>query len=289
MIDLAFVITMRHPDNADNYQVCESLLQATLASVCRQTHPSFAVVVVANRHPSFPLPPQVQFVKVGFPAPSQILAKDMDRYLFRMDKGSKIAVAMLACPACHYMTVDADDFVSRDVAAFVAEHPGGWFVERGYRYSTPRRLVQPQEGFNDVCGTSLLYPADVIKIPRGVVGIDASQDEVIAAFGEDVVTGLLGSHRFMRVHCAELGRPLAPLPFPAAVYNVGTGDNRSGDLPMGFGVPVSTRLAEEFGLPRSRRAYLWVLVQSLPIAVMRIRRELSRASGRLRQILTTSP
>ena len=43
--------------------------------------------------------------------------------------------------------------------------------------------------------------------------------------------------------------PLAPLPFPGALYRVGSGEAHSGNSMGGFGRPVTKKIAAEFGVP----------------------------------------
>jgi hypothetical protein len=286
MENLAFIMAQRHPRNARDYGRVEAHMRTTLASICRQTDDSYQVVVVGNRAPSFRLPEKVTFVTVDYAVPFEGTTYAVDRRAFLRDKGSKLAVAMLACPALHYMTVDADDFVSRHIAGFVATRPGGWFVDRGYRFHDRRRLIRQQDDFSTVCGTSMLFPSDVIDIPRGMVDAASSQDDILAAYGEDVVVSLLGSHRSMRAYCEQIERPLAPLPFRAAVWRVSSGENASGRLPMGFGAPVAASVAEEFGISRSPRAWLGMGYQVAPIALGSARRATAGIGRRLREMRT---
>jgi hypothetical protein len=65
---LAFVTSLRHPDNASDYGRVEELLRRTLRSIAQQTSDDYIVIVVGNRAPSFALPPRARFVYVDFPA-----------------------------------------------------------------------------------------------------------------------------------------------------------------------------------------------------------------------------
>ena len=66
---LAFITTLRHPQNAANYDRVEALLQDTLASLTQQTCDDYLVIIVGVRRPAFPLPKRVIFVEVDFPPP----------------------------------------------------------------------------------------------------------------------------------------------------------------------------------------------------------------------------
>src|ERR671914_2313327 len=93
---LAFIISVRHPDNASDYRHVERLLERTLASVSGQEHRSFRIVVVGNRHPEFDLPECCEFVAVDFPPPSTIRSARTEREAVLKDKGTKLAVGLLA-------------------------------------------------------------------------------------------------------------------------------------------------------------------------------------------------
>src|SRR6516165_479123 len=67
---LAFITTLRHPQNAADYGRVEALLQDTLASLTQQSSDDYVVIIVGVRRPAFPLPERVVFVGVDFPPPS---------------------------------------------------------------------------------------------------------------------------------------------------------------------------------------------------------------------------
>jgi hypothetical protein len=251
---LVFITSVRHPHNATNYDRVERLLQRTLASVCAQNDRDFRVVVVANQPLSFATSEEVETVVVDFPAPSDHRGAQTGREAILHDRGTKLAVGILAArqhPAAHIMRFDADDFVSRDIAGFANHQPhhAGWYINKGHAYYERRGLTRHIEDFHEKCGTSLVIRQDLYgpaKLP-----VAATQDELYSGFGEFGVKQLLGSHRVAREHFAAMNTPLAPLPFRGAVYTLETGENHSHDKVAGFAWPVSRALAQEFGLPKS--------------------------------------
>ena len=68
---LAFITSLRHPHNSDEYRRVERLLEDSLASVLRQNCPDFTVWVVGNRRPAS-LPAGVEWVQVNFDPPSEV-------------------------------------------------------------------------------------------------------------------------------------------------------------------------------------------------------------------------
>jgi hypothetical protein len=213
---LTFVTTVRHPKNSRDYSRVEGLLKDTVASMCGQTRGDFSVVVVGNQRPSFDLPPQARFVGVDFPPPSDLPGPQTGREPVLADKGTKLAVGLLAArelAPTHVMAVDADDFVSNRLAGLVADHPGanGWFVADGYKISLTSGLIRPVDGdFNFRCGTSHVVRFDLLDVPD--LPVDATQEQIWGSFGRFMVRDLLGSHHAIAKHLEEHGTPLAPLP-----------------------------------------------------------------------------
>jgi hypothetical protein len=217
---LAFVTSLRHPDNSTDYRRVEALLERTLRSIDGQRDRRFGVVVVGNVRPPFSLPDHAEFVPVDFPAPSPVRSARTDREAVLADKGTKLAIGMVAARrsgASHAMVVDADDYVSRRIAGYVNQHPEapGWYVDDGYVLSAEHGVIHPVTRFNERCGTSLIMRTDLLGVPD--LPLTASQDELREGFGAFTVRELLGSHRTAVAHFAQQGTPLVPLPFPGAV------------------------------------------------------------------------
>jgi hypothetical protein len=261
---LSFITSLRHPATTDDYAGVVALLDATLRSLDEQIERRFEAVVVANEPY---LPPgglgfPVQSVRVGFARPPSGFASKAARLAaIKLDKGLKLAVAMARSHGTHAMGLDADDFVSRRVTSYVAEHAGekdGWYVEHGIRYHVPTGLFRPQRRFNDVCGTSLLWRRGLM--PDVTLPADPTSDEVLEAYGFETVTEALGSHRSLRDRYA-----FAPVPFPAAVYAVHT-HNHDDAASLRLGLPIGRRRAAEYGItpPAAATKYTAAVAQLRP-------------------------
>jgi hypothetical protein len=252
---LGFAISVRHPDSSTDYRRVEALLRRTIGSVTNQDRPDFVVAVAANRLLPFEVPSSVRPVVVDFPPPTAVPTPRVPRDAALSDKGSKLAVAVLAAReagADHVMVVDADDFVSRRLAGFVADAPlrTGWYVDEGYLYGEGTGLVRRMSGFVHTCGTSLIYGKPFLDaLPD--LPVTATKEQLLDGLGAFTVHELLGSHKRAVEHYASLGTPLAPVPFPAAVYTVGTGENLSERSLDRMAFPVTRRFTAEFGLPTS--------------------------------------
>jgi hypothetical protein len=135
----------------------------------------------------------------------------------------------------------------------VAQAPGapGWYAKQGYMYVAGAGLGRRLDNFHQLCGTSFIVRTDLYQPPDLAPG--ASQEEIIARFGEHTVMNMLGGHVYMLSYLEAIGAPLAPLPFPGAVYVVGTGENASGRQGEDrLVLPMSRAVAAEFSLPLRR-------------------------------------
>ncbi len=250
---LTFVTSLRHPHNSNDYGRVESLLMETLRSVTQQDSDEFGVVVVGNRAPSAPLPPKVRFVEVDFAPPSRTSGPQTGHEAVLLDKGTKLAVGVLAArddSPSDIMVFDADDYVSSRIAGTVQQadpRANGWYVDQGYIYSPSRRAVRKHNNFNFRCGTSHIVRTDLYRLPAELS--ERSTQAELMERAEDSVINLLGSHMKIKLRFDAEGTPLRRLGYRGAVYNVGTGENHSGKGLRGIGHPVTPDLASEFGLP----------------------------------------
>ena len=185
---LAFITTLRHPQNSADYGRVESLLQDTLASVTRQTSDDYVVIIVGNRRPAYPLPERGLFVEVNFGPPSDVKAPQTGRASVIWDKGTKTVVGLIAARAFepdYVMPFDADYFVHRDIAGFAHSRRGGsgWVVTRGWVYSRARNAYALRRKFFRICGTSFIVPFDAYEVPADLT-VSATQQDIAGAFGE---------------------------------------------------------------------------------------------------------
>lgn len=245
---LGFVTSLPHPVNCASYRRRCELLESTLVSVLNQTVGDIRVVVVANEAPVRALPddPRVEVCLVpwapkasppGQPSPQGIFA----------DKGAKLAVGSARAVgrgAGHVMWVDSDDFVHRGIAAVVAEHPhaNGWYFDSGYFHVRgTRRIREVAHDFHQHNGSSHIVRADLIGVPPDLDGLD--REEVLEAVGRDRAIRVLGRHQTVVETLAEEGTPLEPFPFPAAIWELGNGENCTGVVTT---AGATTRLDESF-------------------------------------------
>jgi hypothetical protein len=261
---LAFITTLRHPHNADDYGRCEELLQGTLMSIVQQSCDDWVAIIVGNRRPAFELPKRTVFVEVGFPPPSVKKGPRTGPASVIWDKGTKNAIGLVAAQEFrpeYVMFVDADDYVHRDLASFVHDRPdhAGWVVNRGWMYSRARNAYRLRRRFYTVCGTSFIIPFDAYEVPSHLT-VSSTQREIADAFGERLENTL--EHGFAFDWWRRHGRTLESLPFPGAVYHVDHGENHCGNALSGPALPYRSHLLRDFAVQPSRgaAATLWASV-----------------------------
>lgn len=263
---LAFITSLRHPQNSSDYGRVEKLLADSLQSILRQDQPEFSVWVVGNRRPEA-LPKNVHWVPVDFPPPSELRGPITGRDGFLLDRGTKITIGLLAAAESrpnHVMQFDADDLVSKRLAGVSASDPdaNGWRVVEGWRWASDRRAIRRQPDFHRHCGTAYIVRPDLYALPPGLHP-RSSQDEIREAIGDRLFRHI-GSHQHLSDDLAAAGHPQAALPFPAVLYRVGTGENHSGVSLGGLGRPISRSIASEFGVPSTGLAPTSLIRSILP-------------------------
>ncbi len=221
---LTFVIPVRHQDNARDWGRLKANLAQTVASISAQTHDDWRGIIVANEGADLPnLPARFGVVRVTFPPNDlhEMGKADVEAVYeaFRADKGRRVLAGMLAArDSRFFMIVDDDDFVSARITGHVAQNPdaNGWVIQQGYIWDDGGRLLLGYDGFNHLCGTSLIVRSDLYGLP------ECFEDSSL-----DWIKTMLGSHVRIADILAGRGAPLLPLPFHGAVYRVAHGGSHS--------------------------------------------------------------
>ncbi|HBF32378.1 galactosyl transferase [Rhizobium sp.] len=215
---LTFIIPVRHPENAHDWNALCQRLSQTITSISAQTHDEWRCVIVANEGAVLPdLPEQFSVERVTFPPnPAYDLRKDNREVAYdavRLDKGRRILAGMLAAPGSDYfMIVDDDDFISSRLVEYVADHRGdyGWKFHLGFIWGEGSQLLMGYDYFYHFCGTSMIIRSDLFGLP-----------ERFEDGSEELLKFMLGSHKRIVDILETRGTPLASLPFRGAVYRIG--------------------------------------------------------------------
>ncbi|WP_155999281.1 galactosyl transferase [Thioalkalivibrio sp. ALJ16] len=215
MAKLNFIVPIRHPDNVRDKTAQWRMLSETIASIAAQDGQGWQAIIVANNGVVLPpLPDGVVAKRVDFPKNDHHERGARDNEAFwdavRLDKGRRVAAALESINNDDFvMVVDDDDFISRRLAAFVAERTpdSGWYINQGYKWRTGARMLFKTNRFHVVCGTSLIVRAGCFNYKARNESVDAIRE--------------LGSHHLIRERLRDEGRPLSPIPFAGAVYRIG--------------------------------------------------------------------
>lgn len=213
---LVFVIPLQSPEASRDWERISRLAVRTVRSACNQTSPDYQVILVCNQRPEgCPTHEKLTVIEEEFPLPEPSSAGRMRDKFRKVHRG--LIEARRFAPA-HIMITDADDCVSRRLAAFVASYATqpGWYLGRGYVHDEGTRWLFGRKNFDVICGTSAIVRVERSDLPQSMED-DPSQFTLLA-FGHGVI----------REGMAQRGDPLQSLPFPGAVYITGTGENDSG-------------------------------------------------------------
>ncbi len=280
---LAFVTTIRHPAVAYSWPRIGEYLDRTLASVCRQTATSFRVLVVCNEIPPVRFShPSVEYLVVDLPPPVNAPDSLIENWdALWLDRGKKHLAALYHLkqdPPDYVMFFDADDLVSRRLARFVDSAPARdiYYVTRGYAHQYGDAFVfRIPRRFDTMCGTCNIIRFETFSLTD-------SPDDLPAEFVQE----MLADHNGVARMLASRGHSVGKVPFPGAVYLIGTGENQSGigtyrllvDRTWGFSAwkrfaslryyqPLTAGMCDEFGLPAV--AYMGVLERSVSMPEFR--------------------
>lgn len=213
---ICFIIPLKSARVSNSWELVSKLFERTMRSVCHQTIPDFRVIVVCHERPNIEfVHPNVSYIEVDFPIPTW--KDDKDHTSREQDKQKKIFLGLIDArqyDPTYVMLVDADDCVSKNLAAFVNtdSQSNGWFFVKGYEYKDgSNSILLRRKKFHLKCGTSFIIKYDLI-VPSENTKID------------DIDRKFLYHQRLVEI-MAEKGKPLAPLPFAGAVYVTENGAN----------------------------------------------------------------
>ena len=218
----------------------------------------FRVLVVCNRVPDIDANPQVEYLKVDFPAPSYSNRPETGMEAIRVDRGCKYLVGLIQArryQPSHVMFFDADDLISDRIANFVGDghDPDGWYIETGYQYCVGDTKLSIQSDFHRHCGSSLIYSYDMLDLPPEL-DENADMPSIIRHADEKVLKYVLGSHRVAIRFFQSQGFTFRPLPFVGAIWVLGNGENHSGKKGKPGEVPITDGIRDEFSFDPQKLA-----------------------------------
>ncbi|MBD1863282.1 MULTISPECIES: glycosyltransferase family 2 protein [Trichocoleus] len=210
---LVFVVPLKSSSVSNSWERVSQLFERCIKSICNQTSPNFKVVIACHEIPDIKFShSSIEYVPVSFDPPRLDVLDDKLR-----DKLQKVSFGLTFAEKfnpSHTMLVDADDCVSKHLAAFVSQNPqaNGWFINQGYEYENGSRLIyRNQSSFHLKCGTSNIIKYSAYKLSE--------------FSGETKEQAYWIGHRNVEKSMKKRNMPIDPLPFSGAIYNVFNGEN----------------------------------------------------------------
>jgi hypothetical protein len=213
---LQFIIALQSPEASKHWECVQRLCQRTLRSVCGQTSKNFRALLVCNRAPKgLNGLSNLEVFEEPFPVPGPTTRERMDDKWRKIKRG--LIEAKKRSPG-YVMIGDADDCVSNRLAHWCETQPvcSGWSFDRAFIHDEETNWLFLRNDFSRLCGTSAIVWAEEHELPSSMSS--PTENCFLLCHGHGVISEYL----------ASVGRPLASLPFPGAVYCTGTGENDSG-------------------------------------------------------------
>lgn len=215
---ITFCIPLLSRRVASDWQMVTTLFNRTLWSCYNQTCPEFRIIVACHEIPKLDkrYDDRVEFIQVDAPIPRTQHEK-------MIDKGYKThtcAMRLRELGGGYGMLVDADDLVSNRLAQYVHDMPdeNGFYIKSGYVYFVGDSYMKKLDKFSS--GTAFIVNYAVEDLPD-------AYPEVMTDNNNENECLMRKKHGSVAEECAKAGRPLRPLPFRAAVYVLGSGENHS--------------------------------------------------------------
>lgn len=242
-----FVICVKHPDNCYSYETTWQLLRNTLYSVCNQTDKNFKVLIIANKIlDNFEDDKNifnVEFIEVDFLPPKMGKKLKQDHVntgmeAIRFDRGSKYVRALYHLSLNkskekeYVMFVDADDFISCNLAKYINENQNYDLmgIYKSYFLLDSKR-ISLIDVFNLLCGTSnvmnLEYLLDELYF-EGLNKDNITQSDIFNCSKEYYLKFIVGSHKHtLKYFSVKNNVEILDVNFPAAIYNCSHNEQHS--------------------------------------------------------------
>ena len=215
---ITFCIPLLSRQVASDWDMVTTLFNRTLWSCYNQTCSDFRIIVACHEKPELgkEYDDRVEFIQVSSPIPNTQHEK-------MIDKGYKThtcAMRLRELGGGYGMLVDADDLVSNRIAEYVAGHPNenGFYVKDGYVYFVGDNYMKCLNKFSS--GTAFIVNYAIEDLPSVYPDVMTDNNNNNECF-------MRKRHGSVAIECAKAGRPLTPLPWRAAVYVLGSGENHS--------------------------------------------------------------
>ncbi|HXV24965.1 MAG TPA: glycosyltransferase family A protein, partial [Alphaproteobacteria bacterium] len=222
-----FGIPLKARATAKNWDWTVRDINRTLASIYNQTNPNFRILVGCHDVPDLLIPTdeRLEFIQVDSTTPD-LNKEPRSNFPDKELKLRRVSNRFRELGGRWFMPLDADDLVSSQLVQFVLcnPNPNGFIARHGYIFNQESWMMalvpQPK-----------IYPASFDRL-AGCTIFRFEEEDFLAAnqFGPqsrfDRYISSQDHREFWQMSLQE-NRPLHPLPFPAFVYVLNTGDNHT--------------------------------------------------------------
>jgi hypothetical protein len=218
---IGFVVPFRPIQNSKNWKNDSALLVKTLKSICNQTSSNFKVFVVHHELPDDCFQHQnLQYIQYPYEfctldmLTEKTAQHDIQTIMsvngFDQGKKALYGAKHAIADGCNYvMSVDSDDLISNEIAAYVSNAPAdsnGWYVDKGYIYMAESNLlVRKPSKMNTINGSTNIVASRHIPMPDFE---SRSADNF----------GFYAAHGYLVNRLKAQNIELLPLPFYAIIY-----------------------------------------------------------------------
>ena len=216
MHTLTFIVPLRAPETAGNWQKVSALANRTLGSIRNQSSDSWKCMLVCHEPPvGFRPHRNIEILQVGMPVPRSHAEAMSDK---RMKKKAGLSL-LRRDPSRYTMLLDADDLVCHNLVAFLSDKEvrSGWEVAREYvHFENWPFLIRRNTADRGWCCYAIFRVAPQ-ALPKTVE--------------DNGRTPIMLPHNEWRQYFARRGHPLQALPFYAVTICRGTGENEVNSAP----------------------------------------------------------
>jgi hypothetical protein len=252
-----FCIPLQPKANANNWERVCTVLNQTLRSIQNQINQEFTVFIAGQDRPNIDDDISININWIA--ADWSVQNANNEKLRDKRRKRILLLRAVRGAGGGYVMMLDADDLVSNQLVDYVLKdrNPNGYIIEKGYAYDWGNGFMAPIPGawsktFDSVCGSCSVINFGVEDLPRPR---SAETDE-----GPPYLAAHLKQHSQWKHVMSDLGRPLAVIPFPAAVYVLNHSNNlhysikamRQEEVPLRIAkrkLAITPELSKEFSLP----------------------------------------
>ena len=205
---LVFIVPLRPKRGASEWHAVQQALQETLRSVKGSTRQDFLVVIAGHEEPDLGAAgdPRITFLRVPFDVPTS--PKEGSEDMRRKRRFVAAWLRQKASKDCTFMFLDADDWISNRLVAYIlaTKGPDGFVVASGYKLDSRFGQLQLlRQDFDRSCGSSFI--------------LRLRSEELPACWQEDHFV-FSAAHRNRRQACEAAGKVISEVSFPAVIYRI---------------------------------------------------------------------